>query len=83
MYATGRRHACLLAFNNRFCQRLCDSDRDGARRGKCLHNVTLYTTTIGGQSGTINVNSNSEAVANGTFTQNVNYTKVPTFTTSR
>ena len=39
-----------------------------------VHNVTLDTTTIGGQSGTINVASTSESVADGTFTQNVSYT---------
>ena len=39
-----------------------------------VHNVTLDTTTIGGQSGTIDVNSTSESVADGTFTQNVAYT---------
>ena len=36
--------------------------------------MTLDTTTIGGQSGTINVASTSESVADGTFTQNVSYT---------
>ena len=32
-----------------------------------VHNVTLDTTSVGGHSGTINVNSSSEAVANGSF----------------
>jgi hypothetical protein len=49
------------------------SGTDAALNGGNTHNLALSTATAGAKTGTVNVNSTSQAVANGTFSQNVSY----------
>jgi hypothetical protein len=49
------------------------SGTDAALGGANTHTVTLTTATAGNKSGTINVSSTSEAVANNNFASTVNY----------